>query len=83
MENVTLPFNKVPGQYVNKYSKEYGSLHTKFIDGINESIVRSEEDSSVGHHSVGSYSRANMLAPDFFRESDQVLTFVALCYVQC
>ena len=63
--------------------EEYGSLHTKFIDGINESIVRSEEDSSVGHHSVGSYSRANMLAPDFFRESDQVLTFVALCYVQC
>jgi hypothetical protein len=26
----------VPDQYFDKYSKDYGSLHTKFIDGINE-----------------------------------------------
>jgi hypothetical protein len=72
MENVTLPFNKVPGQYVNKYSKEYGSLHTKFIDGINESFVRSIFSSGSG---------ANMLASDFF-ESNQVPTFVVMCYVR-
>jgi hypothetical protein len=65
-------FNKVLEQYFNKYSKEYGSLHSKVIDGINESFVRSIFSSGSG---------ANMLASDFF-ESNQVPTFVVMCYVR-
>jgi hypothetical protein len=66
MEKVKLSiFIQVPEQYFNKYSKECGSLHSKFFDGINESFVRSEEDSTAGQYSVAGLEQICWL-PIFF-----------------